>query len=204
MKRLEYLQLALKAGLYKHFDWVVSAFAIAIEDPQAYAKGDSFAYRIVQTPTGHFYVGGHDPNALILIEDAPANQPIFRFNDKITVGQDVCLNIKDDKIETTIGQLLFNLICIVEPFGNKLPYITGKVTVSNLENKIAGILVDDPKGEDVGHNRPDVIYVSEYLKMIDSFSYLERFSQLCAWAATEKTMLPPTGIDQFKRIVNKI
>lgn len=198
MKRHDLLFAAIKAGLYKNFDWIVSAFAITSEDPQAYAKGDSYAYRIVQTPTGNFCVSTEDPSKLILIDDAPANTPIFRFDEKLEVPSDVCPNILDQSVQTTIGQLMVNLICVVVPFGKKMPYITGKITVSDLEAKIAERLVDNPKDGEAD-NRPDVIYVREYLNMIDSFSYLERFSQLCAYAATEKTMLPPTGIETFKK-----
>lgn len=197
MKRHELLLGGLRAELYKQFDWIVSAFALTREDPEAY-KGDSYVYRIVQTPTGNFCIGQNDPHELILIEDAPAGQPIFTFKEKITVDKTVCQNIREGQIETTIGQLLFNKICVVEAFGDKVPYVTGKVTVSALEALIAEKLVDNPK-EGEAANRPDVIYVFEYLAMIDSFSYLERFAQLCAWAATEKTMVAPTGVEAFKK-----
>lgn len=198
MKRQELLIGAIRAELYKKFDWIVSAFAITKEDPDAYRKGDSYVYRIVQTPTGNFCVGKDDPSQLILIEDAPVGEPIFKFNEKITIDQSICQNVREGQIETTIGQLMVNKICIVEAFGDKIPYVTGKVTVSALEAMIAEKLVDNPPDGE-SWSRPDVIYVKEYLALIDSFSYLERFAQLCAWAATEKTMLPPTGIDAFKK-----
>jgi hypothetical protein len=198
MKRHEVLMGGIRNGLYKHFDWIVSIFAITREDPDAYKKGDSYTYRVVQTPTGNFSVGHNDPSELILIDDAPVGEPLFKFNEKITVDQSVCQNIREGQIETTIGQLLFNKICLVEAFGNKIPYVTGKVTVSALEAMIAEKLVDNPK-ESESTEDPNVIYVREYLAMVDSFFYLERFAQLCAWAATEKTMVPPTGIESFKK-----
>lgn len=197
MRKHELLLSGLRAGLYKQFDWIVSVFAITREDPEAY-KGDSYTYRIVQTSTGNFCIGQNDPNELILIDDAPVGQPLFKFDEKITVDNQVCRNVGEEPIETTVGQLLFNLISIVEAFGAKIPYVTGKVTVSALETLIAAKLIDNAK-EGEASDRTDVIYVHEYLAMIDTFSYLERFAQLCAWAATEKTLVAPVGIETFKK-----
>ena len=200
MKKLDLLKKAIELKHYENKSWVISAFAVIAEAPDRY-KGDAYAWRIIQTPTGIYCNSDKTPGDLIRIEDAVVGQPLFTFKDRLTVDQSWCANIQEGSIETTIGNLLFNLICVTHAFGTKVPYLEGKVSVGMVEDIIAQRLVDD---DIESLPSPESIYVREYLKFVDSLSYLEGFSQLCAWAATEKTMLPPTGIKEFKTaLLNK-
>lgn len=195
MNKLEFLKKAIQFECYKSKAWMISAFAITQEDPDLH-KSDAFAYRIVQTPTGIFFNTEKEPGDLERIEDAVIGQPLFNFKEQLTIDKSWCPNVGEDTIETTIGNLVFNLISVVFAFGTKVKYIQGKADVGKIEDLIAKRLVDDV--EDLSQEKQDVIYVREYIKFIDSLSYLEGLAQLCAWAATEKTMLPPTGIEAFK------
>ena len=194
MKKIDFLRNAIRFKHYENKAWIIGAFAIIKEDPEAY-KSDAYAYRIVQTPTGIFFNTEKEPGNLERIDDAVIGQPLFSFKDKLTIDASWCPNVKEGTVDTTIGNLLFNLISIVTPFGGKIDYLQGKITVGQVEDMIAKRLVDDTE-----ENAPSTaIYVHEYLKFVDSLSYVECFAQLCAWAATEKTMLPPTGIHAFKQ-----
>ena len=71
MNKRELFIKAMKAGLYKKLEWVVSAFSISQETDSV------FAYKIKTDPTGHYYL---DPNTLkdwIKIDDAQAGVPVF-------------------------------------------------------------------------------------------------------------------------------
>lgn len=200
MKKFEFLKKAIEFECYKSKAWMIRAFAIVQDDPELY-KSDAFAYRIMQTPTGIFFNTEKEPGELERIEDAIPGQPLFHFKEKLTIDKTWSINVGDDAIETTVGNLMFNLISVVYAFGNKVNYIQGKADVGKIEDIVAKRLVDNV--EDSSQEKNDVIYVHEYLRFIDSLSYLEGLAQLCAWAATEKTMLPPTGINEFKQTLLK-
>lgn len=194
MKKSEYLRLALKSRCYEKKSWIIAAFSLVREDPAAYQK-DAYPYRIVQTPTGVFFINPEKPDSLELIEDAPPNTPLFRFLDSIVIDSSVCLNAVGE-VETKIGNVLLNLIAVVSSFGNKLPFFTGKVTVGKIEAEIAKRLETTPKE---GEPRdPAKCYVDEYEKFVDALNYMTGFSQLCVHAASEKTMTAPTGLAEFK------
>lgn len=193
MRRIDFFREAVKAGCYRSKAWLISAFAIASESPEKY-KQDSFPFRIVRTQTGVFFINPHT-HELERIEDADPSEPLFTFKDEITVDSDVCANIPGS-ITTKLGQLLVNLICIVNAFGKKIPYLEGKVSVGSIEDMVAPRLRDTPgQGEE---RKDSEIYVDEYIKFVDSLSFLQGLAQLCVWTFTEKNIQKPKGIDEFK------
>lgn len=193
MKKNEYLSLALQTPAYKRKDWVISAFSVISEGPDNY-KADPYAYRIVQTVTGVFFIDPNN-NELIKIDDALPNTPLFKFKDLFTVTPAVYPYLKEP-IESTIGNLLFNLCCIAGAFGSKIPYVTGPVNIRNIEEKISLLLADNVSND---LRVADKIYVDEYVKFVDSMAYLKGWSQLCIQGATYKTLTAPPGITKFKK-----
>ena len=158
----------------------------------------------MQTPTGSFFIDPEvlQPNPINLtpIEGYSIGSPIFGFKDRILLKAGDVLNLDKD-IETTLGNLLFNIICLVNAFGKKIPYINKNVSVGEIEDLIAANLFDTPKP---GEQRDDQkYYVDEYLKFVNAVFYLTNFSQLCVWGATEKVLTPPPGIVEFKNALLK-
>ena len=193
VKKLDYLINALKFKCYKKKAWVISMLAITHE-LDALNPDKIYPYKIVRTPPLIQFINPID-NRLIIIEDALLNEPLFTFQYPIKVTKDICSNVTNE-VETTLGNLLFNLICIVESFGTKIDFIN-KVNLSKIEDYIAERLKDvPPEGED---RNPNYIYVDEYLKFGKSLSYLKGFSQLCVICTTKKTIVGPPGIDKFKK-----
>jgi hypothetical protein len=191
VRKDELFKMAMKVGLYKKLEWCIRAFSMVNEHEDDWKK-DPYELRLVNHHTGHYYVNNKQ---LVLIEDAVIGQPIYQFSEHLQlVPGDVPMNI--EAIETSYGNLLFNWIVMVYAFGSKLPYQTGTVKVGKLEDIILKKFEDDP--EDPSKARSDTIYVSEGLKYSEAMDYLRSFSQLCVWSITEKTMLPPPGVEQFK------
>jgi hypothetical protein len=193
MLKNDYFLLAMKAKLYEKRAFIISLFSLVREDFSKW-KDDPFPYRAVQTPTGNFFV---DPisKELILIEDAPAGEPILRFKSPVELKAGDIPNLKND-VTTTIGNILFNYCCLVNAFNDKINYIEGRVNVSKIENEIAKRLEDTPES---GVTRdPKYIYVDEYIKFANSLMYITNFTQLCVWCSTEKTMTPPPGLKELK------
>ena len=190
MKKLEFLKLAISNNKHLEKKWVITAFSVTQPTDSKRKAGD-----IICTATGYFFVPFSEDEKLLFIEDAVPNEPLFRFLDPITIDSAWAMNATST-IETTIGNLLFNLICMVTSFKDKVPFITGKVVVSKIEDLVAPILKDDPED---GVFQPNQIYVSEYVSFVNSLRYLVGFSQLCVVSATIKNIQIATGLTEFKK-----
>lgn len=194
MNKLDYILAAVTSGLYARMSWVISAFSVINEGPEDWKK-DPYPYRIVQTPVGSFFVDPADRSVLVALEGTTVNTPPFTFKDRIELKAGQLVNLSKDVV-TTVGNMFFNQTCLVHAFGDKVPYVEGRVNISKLENYLIDLVEDTP--EDI-NRKAGALYVSEYIKFCDSITYLTNFSQLCAWGATAKTMTPPPGIIEFKK-----
>lgn len=193
-EELSYLKRAMRAKCYERKHWAICAFSRVAEGPDDWKK-DPYPYRIVQTTLGRFFVN-EKQELEPLVSTEPITSPVFNFALRLTVDSSFVPNALQP-VETSIGTMLFNLICIVNAFGTKVPYIPGKIDIGKIENTIiAPKLRDTPKeGE---QRRQDVLYVDELYRWERGLKFMEDFSQLCVWAATEKTMTPAPGLDEFK------
>lgn len=199
MNKVEYLLAALKSGLFKKRAWVVSAFATISEGPDDYKK-DPYPYRLVSTVTGMMFVDPLNNNELTRITDSKPLIPLYTFDDVVVVDASICKNV-DGQIETTLGNLIYNLTCIVPAFKAKVPYQTGKISIPKFEDYVAPLLTSNvAPGEE---ENPKAIYCYEwevYGKNISS--YIDSLANLCIYAATEKVVCPPEGIEAFKKSLN--
>lgn len=193
MKKNDFFLAAMNNKLYDNASWVISAFALIKEDFNKW-KEKPYAFRIVQTPTGMFYVDPENLQNLIQIEDSVAGQPLFKFKDKVNLKANALINLKKD-VTTTLGNIFFNFVCIIYPFKDKLDYVEGLVSIPKLEKVLAGLLTDNVEES---KRDPKLIYVDEYTKFVDAVLYLTTFTQLCTWGATEKSIAPPPGIEEYK------
>jgi hypothetical protein len=198
-KRTFFLK-AMQADEYRRRAWVISAFSLIREGMEAW-KSDPYPYRIVQTPSGHFFVDPEKGNALTLIEDADPKEPPLKIKDHIDLKEGEVPNVYAD-VKTTYGNVLFNFTAIIWPFGKKVEFLTGRVNAEKLEAYVLGRMVDDLKPGETAPNEGDrnaPLYVSEYLKFCDAMFYLAGFTQLCVPAVTRKTMQAPPGIFELRK-----
>lgn len=190
MQSIDYLRLAISQRLYTKKSWLIKAFSVTrVEnyDPDSATYAD-----LVRTDSGLSYV--QEDKSLIRISDSKANEPLFKFSDRIKVDKSWIANA-EKPIDTTIGNLLVNLIVVIEAMGPKLPFITGRFNIRKVEKDIATKLHDNiPEDQ---RNDKD-IYVDEMLRFQTAIKFLEGISQLCTVAATRTNMLPPTGLKEFK------
>jgi len=121
---------------------------------------------------------------------------LLNINDKVDLPKNLLINNTKD-ITTTMGRVVMNYIILVHNFKHKIPYINERFTVGDIENKfIAPLLTDD-------ENDLEKIAISEYKSFIASVTYIEGFSKVLSVAATYKSMMPPDGIEEFKKKVVK-
>lgn len=186
MKKKEFLKIAFEAQCYYEKDWIISCFCINT------SKNERNLYPIREEWGVSFMRDGEK----IKIEDAKKDEPLFYFKEPIEVDQTWLSNISKP-IATTLGNLLVNAVCINYAFGNKIPYIEGPISVSNVENIVAKALVSNVKeGE---QEDPRKIYVHEYIKFVDSLQFVSGLADISVWAATAKTMVPPDGLEEYKK-----
>lgn len=199
MKKLELFLAALKADEFKRRAWVITAFSLIKEAPDAWKK-DPYPYRIVQTPSGCMFVDPQSSGTLSPISDCVPGTPPYAIKDKVKLAANSVENLTKD-VETTYGSLLFNYIALIHPFGNKIPYMEGRVSPKQLEKIIISRLVDDPQDTtdlDRAGGESAPIYVKEYLCFADAMFYMAGFSQLCVPGSTRKSMQAAPGIVELK------
>lgn len=193
MTRLEFFLKAMIAEEYRRTAWVISAFSLILEAPDAY-KTDPYPYRIVQSPAGLFFVDPENGLELTKIDDYEVGKPPFDMREAVSIKAGDVPNLTIDA-DTTYGRILWNYLVLVYPFGTKIPYQNKKMMPGHVENMIVDRLVDDPEVMDeaaIANTR--VIYVSEYLKYTNAAFATMAYAQLCVPACTRKTMTAPPDI----------
>lgn len=192
MNKLDYLKYAISQGCHKKKAWLVSVFGTIKEETNPLEN--SYPGKIIKKAWGYAFV-----NSSAEIVDLEGfnkeDRVVFTFKEPITVDSSWCENAKEP-VQTTIGNLIFNLLAMVPAFNSKIPFVTGRVSISAIEDIVATKLRDTPE-----LNEPrstEYIYVDEYLKFCDALTFISGLSQLTCWAATHKNVRGPTGIKEFK------
>lgn len=191
----DYLLAALKAGSAAKRDWLISILAIT-ELPESPVAG--YPYELYQA-------GGkicfNDPEAdglpSVLI-DAKLGQAVTNMKQVIALEAGEVLTV-DKPIVTLVGNVIFNYMAVLGPFGGKIPFQIGKVNIGKLEKQIAALLDDEPAD---GQRKPDRIYwdeIQRYNKYGLALSGLEVF---CVPAASKRGLLPhPEARALRKRLI---
>lgn len=196
MNRSEFFVKAIKAGRHKERAWVISVFSITRQSPDAHKSAQPFD--LIQTPTGCFVVLGSNEDGGVIqepLEGCKPGRPPLSSRTPINVKAGDFKNIDKDMV-TAAGNLFFNA-CAIEPiFGNRVPYMAGKINIGKFESQmIANFEVSPPEGTP---REAGKFYVDERIKFCDAFSYLTEFNLLFTSALTRKAILPPPGIAQKK------
>jgi hypothetical protein len=192
MNKLDYLKKALQASCGSRLAWIISAFCMTRESPEAYQE-NPYPFRLISAHAKYQYVT--DKGQLETIDDSDTMQPLFAFKDKVVADPSWAPNIKAE-VTCTVGNLLFNSIVILTTFGPKFPFQAGKLSVQMLEQYIAPLLTDTPE-DDVVRDQGR-LYVDEYLVFRDALVYMEMLAPITSWSTTRKNISRPVGIDEFK------
>lgn len=190
MKKLDFYIDALKAGVYRKKDWVISAFSVT-EDPDpppaehAVSMTDGVSNTVVgphlysirhRTHSTEVYVPTSAGNEWVEISDCVPYTPLFYPGDPLQVTPEMIPNCKEP-VDSTYGDLLFNWIVLVEPFGSRIDYQVGPVKIGSIERMIAKRLVDDPEISGV-EPTDDQIPVKMYMRFGRCVGALAGYTQL--------------------------
>ena len=190
----EYLQLSIQNKNYKKKAWIISCFAVTQETEKQ--KEQQYPGKLIREPFGLFTYT-EDGEKVQIKSDRPLNQPLFYVKDRVVITPDWIPSLKEAKLETSIGTLLVNLICLYEAFGEKFPYKAGSFSPRKLEDEIALKLQSNPKQGQAKDS--SLYYVDEYLKYCEGVSFLETLSQVFTHSITEVGLLPAPGRKEFKK-----
>lgn len=199
MTKKEYLKLSIKYKLYRDIKWIASCFSIVKykEENKSNEIGD-----LIFNPWGIDTV--NEKKEIEKIEhDTKDNKPLFTLKEIVELDSSMVEGVKD-KTKTTIGNLLVNLICLVDSFGSTIPYINKRVFVKDIDKLVAPILTNTPldnlgKIDKEAKRDPKLIYVDQYLKFKDSLQFISNLSMLVSEAATMNTIVPPPGLTKKKK-----
>lgn len=189
MKKNDYFRDAIESKLYTKKEWVISLLAVTEDIPE-----DRYELQIVRQG-GLAFINTLPDNKLVKLDDVAKNEPIFKLNDPITVTRDIVPNLPTDKIDTTIGRVIFNMIVVYNSVGKKIPFINEKVKVSKLDSIIGKSMNNE--------SDPNRITVEEYQKFVNSLYYMSNFSSVSVVGITEKLITPPPDIDRIKKELQK-
>lgn len=191
MTPVEYLLYSIQHRCYTKSAWIVAAFAITRETEKQ--KTVFYPGKLSREPYGLFC---YLENGELVKIDAPLDQPLFRKEDRIVITPEWISSLKEPKLETSVGTLLVNLVCIHYAFGAKFPYKAGKFRVRQVEKEIIPKLKSVPA---LSEKRSDEhYYTDEYLKFHEGVGFLETHSHLFTHSVTKHTLLPAPGRKAFK------
>ena len=189
MKKYELFTKAMQAGLYNKLDWVVSAFALSQDNNEK----EKYAWKISSYPLG--YETMDEQGNLILIEDSLPGFPLFDFKEKVNVNIGDLPNVVEET-QTTYGQILVNWILLVFPFGNKIPYMSGEISVNKITNIILKDFRDSPEEGVIRDTK--AFYTDEYEVFGKACFSLTSFMKISVWCFTKKNSTPPPGLKEYK------
>jgi hypothetical protein len=186
---LKIIEAGIKHKYFHKQDYILGLFSFIAED--AY-EDDMF---IIKDKTLSLKIADE-----VTVLSKNYTDTLLDFKIKVNLPKGYIAN-SDKNIETTIGRVVMNYLILAKNFSNKVPYINEPFTIGDIEDKyIATMLIDNEyKGDDVLSK----ITIKEYIDFMDSVTFIEGFSKLLSVAGTEKSLLPPKGIDEYKKKVVK-
>lgn len=201
MQIVSYFLEALQNDAYHNREWIISVFTVAdypfweeVTDPRTIYEYK--LYRSNRDPDKlYFYKHNEEDinNHLHELDGFSVSElkPLAKYSDRIELKTGDLLNVREN-VETTFGNCIFNAMCLIYAFGDKIPFMTGRINGSKLEKMIAANLHDTPaEGEP---RLKDRYYVDELIKHATAINSLDALSYTCVPTTSEKTMLPNPAV----------
>lgn len=176
MRRIDYLVYSIEQQYHMDIAWFFTFFTILDKD----MKDTNY----LRYKNNRFEV--NVKNNWEELDFVVANEPVFNMLDKIIVTKKMISNVKQDT-PSTIGRLFANKLLLEYPFKDKFPYEDGNISIKDLEKHIAEGLING------------TVNVKQYTTFVDSVNYMKNLSRIVSISATPKNILPPDGIEKFKK-----
>lgn len=179
MKKIDYLFAALNAGAYRKKSWALSVFSVTQEPEEHYP------YALIRSEKNTVFVDPENRENLITIEDTKPQEPLFRFMDRVDITPALVPNCKK-AMNVPIGNVFFNFYVLIYALGDRLEFMSGKITPGAVMNKIRPLMADyPPEGQE---RDPKLIYPIDYRKFNKAIFGISGFTQLCVPSATKRML----------------
>ncbi len=201
MNKFDYLFEAINNRAYNRKSFLLSVFSIVTPSVANNNKLKTVPYALLRdsdTKEVYFLKEGKK----VVIEHTEYDKALFNKNDKITVDMSVHEFIKE-KIETTVGLLLVNLVVFFESVGHAASYINGPITPGTVRGLIDSIMVDDPKeGETIPSDKASV---TQCLNITKNLDYLEGLNDVFVKASSLDVLtVHPDVIKLRDKLLNEL
>lgn len=176
MKRYEYLKYAIEKEYFMEIGWFFSFFTILSDkmEPNKYLRYENKRFEVEYN------------NNWVELDFISAGSVVYSMTDNMIVTKSMISNLDKDTT-STIGRFFANKILLAFPFNNKFPYVNDNLSIKDIEKELANKMIDG------------VVNVSEYTKFMDGVNYMKNLSRIVSVSATPKNVLPPDGIEKFKK-----
>lgn len=190
---------AMQSKAYLHKEWIISAFTVIDNneddadnlDPKKAKKktrlSRDYPYKIIRLKDkkGYCFKDPVEEGTIIEIEGSDKTKPLFNLKERIVLKPGDLDNVKQE-VDTLYGNALVNAIIFIYPFGDKVEFMTGRLSGSRLDKYISERLTDTP--EDGDPRDPKKLYVDEYVKYAQAVSSLAGLAFLGVPACSPKLL----------------
>lgn len=198
MDKKQYLLEAIQAGAYKHKEWLMRCFSVTHEIPFGGGR-DDYPYRIVRSNEDTerlYFLDPQSPMGKTPIEGSIISEPMFAFKERIVLQPNDLPNVKE-VTDTLLGNVIVNLYTLVYPFGDRFPFMTGKITGGRLTKFIVAHLTDPPKpGEP---RNPQGIYHDDYERWCEGVDALAGLAPICVPSGSARSLVIDPIVTQRRK-----
>ncbi len=186
MKTRDYFLMALKDGMGRKRIWMNALVSLVFNNDAT----PDYKWKIFyEDNRAYFYMPGEkDP---VFLEDYIPGESLINFRDEFILSAGELANYNDDEpLVTCYGNVFFNQLCLVEPFGSLIPFAKGTIVPSKFEDFILERMIDDREDGNETEMAPDgKLYVWQYLKFCDHCLALPGYADGLVTSTTRKSLL---------------
>lgn len=187
MKKFDVFLNACKEGRWKWRSWICTIFAIS----KLPADHEPEPYDIDYREDGIYYYDNQLKN-WALIEDAKPGEALYDYRYAMDFPANHFPN-HPDPIRTTYGRAIYNWICVIFPFDDKVEFQNRKMNAKSLVPVFAPRVVDDKLATE-GTN---LIKASSVENHLSGLSQLTSLAPLIAPTGSERTFIPSKKVRAF-------
>lgn len=188
MDKAEYFIQAIKHNAWHRKDWLVEILGIVRSDKIEADPNRPYALFTKSDDTRVTF----DPETLeeIPVTGGVPGEPLIDPKEMITIDansgiENLILKDGETSVETTYGTIIVNLLLLVYPFGNRIPFQHYPYNFKKAEKLIADKFEDSPDNPE--DRDPSAIYFDDYLKYSEASDMLRGIGYLVNPSGSERT-----------------
>lgn len=195
MDKIQYLKEALRQEKWKWRAWILELIMVTklpkLNELSAMTDPDDALLRLFtdDEATGYFTFLPESQEPVRLTSDG-IGKPLFHWLEGVDLETGDLPNVVEP-VRASVGNIIYNAMVLSYSFGNKIPFVTGRVNAKAIEKHISLNLRQDSEGDEPS---PDHFYVHELLRYMDATSALAGLAMACVPTGTEKSMVVDPAI----------